>query len=77
MRRESPCGPLHCIDSSLPRNYSARAFSAAVGILGHSQREMDSYPSSCASDRNVLRMSASINPMNACDRLRSARAFLD
>jgi len=38
---------------------------------------MDSYPGSRAGNRKLLRMPASHNPTNACDRLRSARAFLD
>jgi len=38
---------------------------------------MDSIPSRCVGDRKPLRMPALHNPMNACDRLRSARAFLD
>ncbi|MEW9570763.1 hypothetical protein ABQJ54_03300 [Rhodanobacter sp. Si-c] len=65
------------VDSLTGRDYSARAFSPAVGFLGHFQREMDSIPSRCAGDRKPLRMPALHNPMNACDRLRSALAFLD
>jgi hypothetical protein len=38
---------------------------------------MDSIPSRCVGDRKPLRMPTLYNPMNACDRLRSARAFLD
>jgi len=38
---------------------------------------MDSITSRCVGDRKPLRMPTSHNPMNACDRLRSARAFLD
>jgi len=65
------------VDSPPARDYSARALSPADGFLGHFQREMDSIPSRCVGDRKPLRMPALHNPMNACDRLRSARAFLD
>lgn len=72
-----PIGRPKRVDSPAIRDYSARAFSPADGFLGHFQREMDSIPSRCAGDRKPLRVPALHNPMNACDRLRSARAFLD
>jgi hypothetical protein len=74
---DQPTDLPECVDSPATRNYSARAFSPADGTLGHSQREMDSYPSRFAGSRKHLRTPAFHNPMNARDRLRSACAFLD
>lgn len=69
--------PSKCVDSPATRNYSAPAASPADGFFGHSQREMDSYPSRRASDRKHLRTLAFHNPMSARDRLRSACVSFD
>ncbi|MBD8872557.1 hypothetical protein [Rhodanobacter sp. DHB23] len=61
----------------MTRDYSARAFSPPDGFFGHSQREMDSYPSRRAGNRKHLRMLAFHNPMSVRDRLRSAFVLLD
>jgi hypothetical protein len=69
--------PSKRVDSPATRDYSARAFSPPDGFFGHTQREMDSYPSRRASDRKHLRMRALHNPMSARDRLRSAFVLFD
>lgn len=61
-----------------PAATTVRAPSARLMVsMVTSQRAMDSYPSRCADVHEPWRTLALHNPMNACDRLRSARAFLD